>query len=109
RGHGGFRGARPQGTATPRRAHCRIEEGEEIVSTHLLLEAAVRSLVMGAIIFVALRLMRIEHVRARRTAWLLALAGALAMPVLVSAQIGPRLLPEFASVTSHLQFAAPSA
>ena len=79
------------------------------MSTHLLLEAAVRSLVMGAIIFAALRLMRIEHVRARRTAWLLALAGALVMPVLVSAQIGPRLLPELASVTSHLQFAAPSA
>jgi beta-lactamase regulating signal transducer with metallopeptidase domain len=66
------------------------------VSTHLLLEAAVRSLVMGAIIFVALRLLRIEQVRARRTAWLLALAGALAMPALVAAHIGPRLLPEVA-------------
>jgi hypothetical protein len=64
------------------------------VSTHLLLEAAMRSLVMGAIIFVALWLLRIEHVRTRRTAWLLALAGALAMPLLVAAQIGPRLLPE---------------
>jgi beta-lactamase regulating signal transducer with metallopeptidase domain len=66
------------------------------VSTHLLLEAAARSLVMGAIILVALRAMRIEQVRARRTAWLLALIGALAMPVLVAAQIGPRLLPEIA-------------
>ncbi|HEY2781822.1 MAG TPA: M56 family metallopeptidase [Steroidobacteraceae bacterium] len=66
------------------------------MSTHLLLEAAVRSLVMGAIILVALRALRIEQVRARRTAWLLALAGALAMPALVAAQIGPRLLPEFA-------------
>jgi beta-lactamase regulating signal transducer with metallopeptidase domain len=66
------------------------------VSTHLLLEAAVRSLAMGAIILIALRLMRIEQVRARRTAWLLALAGALAMPILVNAQIGPRLLPELA-------------
>jgi beta-lactamase regulating signal transducer with metallopeptidase domain len=79
------------------------------VSTHLLLEAAVRSLVMGAIILVALRLMRIEQVRARRTAWLLALAGALGMPVLVSAQIGPHLLPELASVMSRVQSAAPSA
>ena len=71
------------------------------MSTHLLLEAAVRSLVMGAIILVALRLLRIEQVRARRTAWLLALAGALAMPALVAAQIGPRLLPEaaFAKLT----------
>ncbi len=64
------------------------------MSTHLLLEAAMRSFIMGAIIFTALRLLRIDQVRARRTAWLLALAGALSMPVLVSAQIGPRLLPE---------------
>jgi len=68
------------------------------VNTHLLLEAAVRSLVMGAIILVALRLLRIEQVRARRIAWLLALVGALAMPIFVAAQIGPRLLPEFALV-----------
>jgi hypothetical protein len=68
------------------------------VNTHLLLEAGARSLVMGAIILVALRLMRIEQVHARRTAWLLALAGALVMPVLVAAHIGPRLLPELAVV-----------
>jgi beta-lactamase regulating signal transducer with metallopeptidase domain len=64
------------------------------VNTHLLLEAALRSLVMGAFIFVALHMLRIEQIRARRTAWLLALFGALLMPVLVGAQIGPRLLPE---------------
>jgi beta-lactamase regulating signal transducer with metallopeptidase domain len=68
-----------------------------------------RSLVMGAIIFVALRFMRIEQVRARRTAWLLALAGALAMPILVSAQIGPRLLPEFATLTPRVEPVAPAA
>jgi len=84
------------------------------VSTHLLLEAAVRSLVMGAIIFVALRLLRIEQVRARRVAWLLALAGALAMPALVAAQIGPRLLPEVAlgalpAATSRTSIASPYA
>ena len=66
------------------------------MSTHLLLEAAARSLLMGAIILLALRLLRIEQVRARRTAWLLALAGSLAMPLLVGAQIGPRLLPDLA-------------
>jgi beta-lactamase regulating signal transducer with metallopeptidase domain len=66
------------------------------VNTHLLLEAALRSLVMGAMVFVVLRLMRIDQVRARRTAWLLALFGALAMPALVGAQIGPRLLPDIA-------------
>jgi beta-lactamase regulating signal transducer with metallopeptidase domain len=79
------------------------------VSTHLLLEAGARSLVMGAIILVALRLMRIEQIRARRTAWLLALAGALAMPVLVAAQIGPRLLPQLAIVTPNEQTVAPTA
>ena len=62
----------------------------------LLLEAALRSLVMGAVVFALLRVLRIDQVRARRTAWLLALAGALAMPALVGAHIGPRLLPELA-------------
>ena len=76
------------------------------MSTHLLLEAAARSLVMGAIILVALRLMRIEQVRARRTAWLLALAGSLAMPLLVSAQIGPRLLPDLAITIPRTQAVA---
>lgn len=68
------------------------------MSTHLLPEAALRSLIMGAAIFAALRLMRIHQVRAQRTAWLLALAGALAMPALVAAHIGPRLLPEIAAL-----------
>jgi beta-lactamase regulating signal transducer with metallopeptidase domain len=66
------------------------------VSNHLLFEAALRSMVMGAMVFVVLRVMRIDQVRARRTAWLLALVGALAMPALVGAQIGPRLLPDIA-------------
>jgi beta-lactamase regulating signal transducer with metallopeptidase domain len=66
------------------------------VNNHLLLEAALRSMVMGAIVFAVLRVMRIDQVRARRTAWLLALVGALAMPALVGAQIGPRLLPDIA-------------
>jgi len=79
------------------------------VSTHLLLEAGARSLVMGAIILIALRLMRIEQVRARRTAWLLALAGALVMPVLVAAQIGPRLLPQLAIIAPYVQTVAPTA
>jgi beta-lactamase regulating signal transducer with metallopeptidase domain len=80
------------------------------MSTHLLLEAALRSVVMGALIWVALRLLRIHQVRARRTAWLLALIGALSMPVLVSAQIGPRLLPEIAAPKppAYLSLDAPS-
>jgi hypothetical protein len=72
------------------------------VSTYLLPEAALRSLVMGAIILAALRLLRIDQVRARRTAWLLALAGALAMPLLLAAHIGPRLLPDISIAGSQL-------
>jgi beta-lactamase regulating signal transducer with metallopeptidase domain len=68
------------------------------MSTHLLLEAALRSLAMGALILATLRALRIEQVRAKRTAWLLALCGALLMPVLVGAHIGPRLLPEIGAV-----------
>jgi beta-lactamase regulating signal transducer with metallopeptidase domain len=76
----------------------------------ILLEAALRSLVMGTIIWVLLRLLRIDQVRARRTAWLLALIGALAMPVLVGAQIGPRLLPEIVAPKPqfYLSLDAPS-
>ena len=67
------------------------------MSIQLLAEAALRSLIMSAIILTAIHIMRIVQVRARRTAWLLALVGALAMPMLVAAQIGPRLLPEIAA------------
>jgi beta-lactamase regulating signal transducer with metallopeptidase domain len=69
------------------------------MSTHILAEAALRSLIMGAIILAALRLLRVHQVRAQRTAWLIALAGALLMPALVSWQIGPRLLPQFPAAT----------
>jgi beta-lactamase regulating signal transducer with metallopeptidase domain len=65
------------------------------VNTPLLLDAALRSLIMGASIWAALRLLRIRQVRAQRLAWLLALAGALAMPLIVGGQMGPRLLPQF--------------
>jgi hypothetical protein len=64
------------------------------VNTTWLLEAAIRTLIMGSIILIALQVLRIEQVRARRTAWLLALGGALLMPLLVAAHIGPRILPE---------------
>jgi beta-lactamase regulating signal transducer with metallopeptidase domain len=79
------------------------------MSIHVLLEAALRSLIMGAIIFTALRLLRIHQVRAHRTAWLLALAGALAMPLLTGAQIGPRVLPAFATVAPPQTAGPPTA
>jgi beta-lactamase regulating signal transducer with metallopeptidase domain len=63
------------------------------MSSNLLLESAIRIVVMGALIFIALQALRIRQVRAQRAAWLLALLGALVMPLLVAAQIGPKLLP----------------
>jgi hypothetical protein len=63
------------------------------MNTHFLLESALRSLIMGATVFAALRLLRIHQVRAQRTAWLLALVGSLAMPALVALRVGPRVLP----------------
>ena len=63
------------------------------MSSNLLLESAIRVVVMGALIFIALQALRIRQVRAQRAAWLLALLGALAMPLLVAAQVGPKLLP----------------
>ncbi len=63
------------------------------MSSNLLLESAIRVVVMGALIFIALRALRIRQVRAQRAAWLLALLGGLAMPLLVAAQVGPKLLP----------------
>jgi hypothetical protein len=65
------------------------------MSSHILAEAALRTLIMGAIILAALRLLRVHQVRAQRTAWLIALAGALLMPALVGWHIGPRVLPQF--------------
>jgi beta-lactamase regulating signal transducer with metallopeptidase domain len=65
------------------------------VNTAWLLEAAIRTLIMAAITMTALKVLRIDHIRTRRTAWLLALGGALLMPLLVAAHIGPRILPEF--------------
>ncbi len=65
------------------------------MNTQWLLEAAVRTLGMAAILGIALSVLRIHQIRARRTAWLLALAGALLMPLLVAAHIGPRVLPEW--------------
>ena len=63
------------------------------MSSNLLLESAIRIAAMGALIFIALQALRIRQVRAQRAAWLLALLGALVMPLLVAAQIGPKLLP----------------
>ena len=56
-------------------------------------EAALRSLLMGATIFAVLKVLRIRQVHAQRTAWVLALLAAVAMPALVRWPVGPSLLP----------------
>ena len=62
------------------------------MSQYWMVEAALRSLLMGATIFAVLKLLRIRQVRAQRTAWVLALLAALAMPALAHWPIGPALL-----------------
>lgn len=63
------------------------------MSNSLLLESAVRTLLMGALIFLSLHLCQVRAVRSQRAAWLLALAGALAMPAIVEFGLGPKILP----------------
>jgi beta-lactamase regulating signal transducer with metallopeptidase domain len=47
-----------------------------------LLEAALRSLVMGAAVLAGLQMLRVRHVLARKMAWMLVLFASLAMPFL---------------------------
>ena len=49
----------------------------------MVLEAALRSAVMGAVVYAVLQLLQVRQVRAQRYAWLLTLMAALAMPALV--------------------------
>jgi beta-lactamase regulating signal transducer with metallopeptidase domain len=78
--------------------------------SQIVLESAVRVLLMGAAIFCVLGVLKIRQVRAQRAAWLLALLGALAMPLLVSQHWGPKLLPQWqkAATTFEAPQAAPS-
>ena len=77
------------------------------MNTHLLLTSALRTLIMGVTLFAALRLLRIHQVRAQRTAWLLALIAALAMPALVGGGIGLHVLPSPAHNRSIAMNTAP--
>jgi Zn-dependent protease with chaperone function len=61
------------------------------MSWYWMLEAALRSLVMGAAIFATLKVLRVRQVRAQRIAWVLALLAAIAMPALVRWPIAMRL------------------
>ncbi len=56
----------------------------------LLLEAALRALAAAAVVWSAMRLLRVENVLAQKAAWGVVLAVALAMPVLMRAPLLPR-------------------
>ena len=53
----------------------------------LLLEAALRSLLLGAIVWFGLKLLRIRDPRAHMTAWIVVLFASLTMPVLMRAMV----------------------
>ena len=53
------------------------------MNTTLVLEAAVRSLLMASVVWIGIRALRVSHVVARKIAWCLVLAASLAMPFLM--------------------------
>ena len=53
----------------------------------LLLEAALRSLRLGAIVWFGLKLLRIRDPRAHMTAWIVVLLASLSMPVLMRCMV----------------------
>ena len=53
----------------------------------LLLEAALRSLLLGAIVWFGLKLLRIRDPRAQMTAWIVVLLASLSMPVLMRCMV----------------------
>ena len=50
----------------------------------LLIESAVRSLVLAMAVYAGLRIFRVRDVRVEKTAWIVVLFGALALPVLLA-------------------------
>jgi hypothetical protein len=71
--------------------------------TAMVIEAALRSLVLALAVWTALRLLRVRNVLAEKTAWILVLAAAVAMPLLLMVEArwpalpAPKLvLPAFA-------------
>ncbi|HEY2684544.1 MAG TPA: M56 family metallopeptidase [Steroidobacteraceae bacterium] len=79
------------------------------MSNSLLVESAARTLLMGVLIYLALRVFKVRAVRSQRAAWLLALAAALAMPAVLAFGLGPKVLPPLVSFehTSPAVAAAP--
>jgi BlaR1 peptidase M56/Putative adhesin len=64
----------------------------------VLIEAALRSLLVGVVVAVGLRVFRIHNVVAQKTAWALVLTAALAMPLLLPTIGRWQILPASASI-----------
>src|SRR5262249_19498468 len=84
--HGGYRDARSQAAAYAHRQD-HSDEGREKIMLTLLLEAALRSLLLGAIVWFGLKLLRIRDPRAQMTAWIVVLLASLSMPVLMRCMV----------------------
>jgi beta-lactamase regulating signal transducer with metallopeptidase domain len=70
----------------------------------VILESAARTLLMAAIAWAALRLLRVRHVAAQKIAWSLVLAAAIAMPFLMRRQwvkVRPVVVPASWGVPVH--------
>ncbi|MGB6194384.1 MAG: M56 family metallopeptidase, partial [Terracidiphilus sp.] len=65
----------------------------------MMLEAALRSLLVAAAVAAGLRLLRVRNVLAQKSAWTLVLAAALAMPLLQPIAARWQLLPAIATFT----------
>src|SRR6516225_1481717 len=64
----------------------------------VLIEAALRSLLVGMVVAIGLRVFRVHNVVAQKAAWGLVLTAALAMPWLLPAAARWQVLPASASI-----------
>src|SRR5262249_19087717 len=79
--HGRYRDARPQAAADADRSDC-TGEGQEVMLA-LLVEAALRSLALGGVVWLALTLLRVRDPRVQMTAWTVVLVASLSMPLIM--------------------------
>src|SRR5262249_40394306 len=80
--HGGCLDARPAAIAPSRRQGREGERRKEVMLA-LLLESALRPLLLGGAVWLGLKLLRVKNPHAHMTAWTLVLVASLAMPALM--------------------------
>jgi beta-lactamase regulating signal transducer with metallopeptidase domain len=72
----------------------------------IILEAALRSFVLGALAWLALKALRIDHPHLERNAWLVVLAAALAMPLMMQIELISAATPPTLSWYPYVQMVA---